>query len=87
MRAARLAIALVLGGALGCRREPDVYPADVVANFMKTCTTRSDTRVCRCAIDALQHRFTLAEFHGFEARMQAGELPKEMMDAVAGCRS
>jgi hypothetical protein len=82
----RALVLVVVCGALGCRREPDVYPADVVRNFLTACTTRSDERVCRCAIDTLQHRFTLEQFEGFEARMRTGEAPKEMMDAVGECR-
>jgi hypothetical protein len=86
MRVSRQVVRLAALLALACRRAPDVYPSDVVANFMASCTTRSEERVCRCAIDALQQRFTLEEFRGFEGRMRAGELPQESMDAVAGCR-
>jgi len=50
-----------------------VYPAEVVDNFMTECTTRSDARVCRCALDALERRFTLQQFLDFEARLRAGE--------------
>ena len=69
----------------GCRHA-DVYPAEVVNNFMTECTTRSDARVCRCALDALERRFTLQQFLDFEARLRAGEVPKEMVDAAADCR-
>jgi hypothetical protein len=72
--------------AVACRRDPDVYPADVVANFLSNCTTRSDQAVCRCAIDQLQQRFTLEEFRRVEARMRAGEMPAEAVQAVQGCR-
>ena len=78
---------LLLAGVLACRRTADVYPPEIVRNFMTTCTTRSSERVCRCAIDALQQRYTLDEFTRFETRMRSGEVPKEMMDAVAGCRA
>jgi hypothetical protein len=80
------AAVLVLVLAAACRGHQDVYPADVVTNFMTTCTTRSPKPVCRCAIDAVQERFTLEQFRAFELRLQAGDLPKEIMDAVAGCR-
>ena len=86
MTRARAAVLLLLSAPLACRRVPDVYPADVVQNFMTTCTTRSAARVCRCAIDAVQHRFTLEEFRGLEARLVAGEVPKEIVDAVEACR-
>ncbi len=69
----------------GCRHA-DVYPAEVVNNFMTECTTRSDAGVCRCALDALERRFTLQQFLDFEARLRAGEVPKEMVDAAADCR-
>jgi hypothetical protein len=84
----RAGAALILAACLGCGRRPaDVYPEDVVRNFMTSCTTRSDERACRCAIDALQRRFTVDEFRAVETRMLAGELPKEALDAVAGCRA
>ena len=83
----RVATRLVLVAALACRRRPaDVYPADVVQNFMTSCTTRADDRVCRCAIDALQQRIPLEQFRGFERRLSAGDMPREMLDAVADCR-
>jgi hypothetical protein len=83
---ARVFIALLLL-IVACRREADVYPPEVVANFMKNCTLRSPQKVCRCALDAVQRRFTLEQFRAFEARTAAGEMPKEMMDAVmAECR-
>jgi hypothetical protein len=81
-----LVLLALLSAAPGCHRPVDVYPPEVVRNFMATCTTRSEERVCRCAIDALQRQFTLAEFQGREARMQAGEVPKDVLDAVAECR-
>jgi hypothetical protein len=82
----RVALGVVLLLA-ACHRDVDVYPADVIANFMSTCTTRSDAGVCRCAIREIQRRFTLEEFRGFEGRLQAGEMPKPLLDAVAGCRA
>jgi hypothetical protein len=77
-----LAVAAALAG---CRRR-DVYPPDVVENFMRACQGRSPERVCRCALDAVQHRFTLAEFRALEQRAATGETPKELVDAVADCR-
>jgi len=81
----RALLVVVLGALAGCRRA-DVYPPDVVRNFMASCTARTDARICRCALDALERRFPLETFQAFEARMRAGEMPKEMVDAVADCR-
>jgi len=82
-RQTALLIAMVCAACGG--RSADVYPPDVVRNFMSACTARSDERVCRCALDALERRFSVEQFLGFEARMRSGEMPKEMIDAVAGC--
>jgi hypothetical protein len=72
--------------AAACARHEDVYPPDVVRNFLTACVPRADERICRCALDALQRRFSLEQFRAFEARMRAGDMPKEMLDAVTGCR-
>ena len=80
-----LLLLLLLLAACG-RRQEDVYPPEVVQNFMHGCTARSEERACRCALDALQSRFSIDEFRGFEAQMSKGEVPKEMADAAASCR-
>jgi hypothetical protein len=74
----------LLAGA--CAPKPDSYPPEVVENFLKSCEMRSKPRVCRCGLDALQDRFSVEQFRGFEAQLRKGEAPKEMMDAIAGCR-
>jgi hypothetical protein len=78
-------LVLVLSAGCGGRHE-DVYPPEVVRNFLASCEERHDARGCRCALDILQARFTLEEFNAFEARMRRGDVPKELVDAVAGCR-
>ena len=84
-RMRRQAALLITVACAACGgRGADVYPPDVVRNFMSACTARSDERVCRCALDALERRFSIEQFLGFEARMRGGEMPKEMMNAVAG---
>jgi hypothetical protein len=83
----RLAVLLVLAAAAACRRRPaDVYPPEVVQNFMTSCTTRAEARICRCALDALQRRFPLEQFRALDGRLSAGEMAPELVDAVAGCR-
>jgi len=82
----RLGALVGLTVMLGCGPSRDVWPADVVDNFMRACSARAAERTCRCALDALQRRFTLEEFRALEQRAAAGEAPKEMMDAVAECR-
>ena len=82
-RPAALLVAMACAACGG--RGADVYPPDIVRNFMSACTARSDERICRCALDALERRFSIEQFLGFEARMRGGEMPKEMVDAVAGC--
>ena len=83
----RRAVAVLLVLAAGaCRRHEDVYPAEVVSNFLKTCETQAEKHVCRCALDAVEEKFTLEQFQAFEARVSKGDFPKEFMDAVAECR-
>ena len=82
-RRAGLLIAVACAACGG--RGADVYPPEVVRNFMGACTARSEEGVCRCALDALERRFSVEQFLAFEARMRAGEMLKEMIAAVAGC--
>ena len=53
-------VVLVLLAA--CHRTEDVYPKEMVDNFMQNCTQRGDKRSCRCELDALQRRFTVEQF-------------------------
>ena len=85
MRGRVLAV-LLLALAPACGGSKDAYPPEVVDNFMHGCTARSEPRTCRCALDALQSRFTVDEFRGLESRAGQGDVPKEMVDATAGCR-
>jgi hypothetical protein len=82
--AARLALLLLLVPACG-DRSTHVYPEETTRNFLEACTERAPAPVCRCSLDALQDRFTAAEFAALEERMRAGEIPKVMMDTVADC--
>lgn len=73
--------------AAACRSAPEnPYPDEVVENFVVTCRTRADERVCQCAIDHIQRRYTLEEFRAHEARISQGEVPRELVEAVDGCR-
>ncbi len=82
--------ALAVGGLLlamacgGGNTQP--YPAEVVGNFMRGCTARSEPATCQCALDKLQDQFSVDQFKGFEARMSQGEVPQEMVDAASSCR-
>ena len=53
---------------------------------MTECTARGDERACRCALQALERRFDIEQFRGFEARMREGTVPKEVVDAANACR-
>ncbi len=75
--------------AVACGGDPPTvhqYPKEIVDNFIKSCRERGDEANCRCAIDRLQNTFTLEQFQAMEARLAKGEVPKEMVDAVADCR-
>ena len=65
---------------------PNPYPAEIVENFVTSCRTRADEKICRCAIDRIERRWSLDEFKAFETRMAAGDVPKEMVDTIADCR-
>ncbi|TMA36153.1 MAG: hypothetical protein E6J75_01625 [Deltaproteobacteria bacterium] len=82
----RGALLILLAGAACSGRTADVYPPDVVRNFMTECTARGDERACRCALQALERRFDIEQFRGFEARMREGTVPKEVVDAANACR-
>ncbi len=78
--------ALLLALVAGCDRGPDhPFPPDVVANFLASCTQKGSKAACECAIEKIQRRFTLAEFQALEARTAKGEVPKELIDAIAEC--
>jgi hypothetical protein len=77
----------VLAGGAGCGGgPPNPYPDEVVDNFVTACRANAPEKVCTCAIDRIQRRFTLDEFRAFEQRLAQGETPKELVDAVADCR-
>jgi hypothetical protein len=81
-----LGVGLALLAASGCAGDPpNPYPSEVVETFVASCRTRSDERICRCAIDRIQRRWSLDEFKAFEARLAQGEVPKELVDSVAEC--
>lgn len=81
-RVVALLVALVGCGPAYVER----YPDDLVQNFVAACRERSPEKSCRCAIDTLQRRYTLAQYREFERAMRAGRMPKEAADAVADCR-
>jgi len=85
MRLQTTVLAIVLAAACGSHKE-DVYPPEVVQNFMRSCRAGSEQRTCRCALDALQSHFTVEEFRALETRVSKGEVPKEMVDVTAACR-
>ena len=85
---ARFAMCLAVV-AIGCGGDPPpehAYPREIVENFVASCRERGEEANCKCAIDRLQRQFTLEEFLALEARLARGEIPKEMVDAVAACR-
>ncbi|HEV7731093.1 MAG TPA: hypothetical protein VGR62_02980 [Candidatus Binatia bacterium] len=78
---------LVLILVAGCDRGPDhPYPAEIVDNFLASCTQKGTKEACQCSIDLIQRRFTVEQFQAMEARMAKGEVPKDLMDAVAECQ-
>jgi len=65
------------------------YPAQVETNFMTNCerTSQGNTKGCRCILDELERKFTLAEFTKEDRAVGQGKAPsKRFTDAVATCR-
>jgi hypothetical protein len=65
------------------------YPAQIESNFMTNCerTSQGNTNGCRCILDELERRFTLAEFTKEDQAVGKGKAPsKRFTDAVATCR-
>ena len=52
----------------------DGYPAEVVKNFMTSCTAQAGatTSYCRCTIEELQRRLPYDEFKNADAAIQKG---------------
>jgi hypothetical protein len=49
---------------VGC--DPDVYPPNVIQNFMNSCTaTGGSQSYCSCAITQIQKRYTLSALHKY----------------------
>src|SRR2546430_3483020 len=83
LRMQRRSMLLLAAVWAGCRHA-DVYPAEVVDNFMTECTTRSDARVCRCALDALERRVPPPPFPFIPARAPRRGGPQGAARAAAG---
>jgi hypothetical protein len=64
----------------------EAYPPEVVENFLASCNQRGDPRACRCALDAVRRRFTIDEYRAYEARIARGDVPRELLAVVDGCR-
>jgi hypothetical protein len=87
MRSGWWPVGLVLLALSGCRGgPPNPYPPEVVEAFVASCRTKADESICRCAIDRIQRRWSLDEFKAFEARLADGDVPKELVDSVDGCK-
>jgi hypothetical protein len=87
MRSGWWPVGLVLLALSGCRGgPPNPYPPEVVEAFVASCRTKADESICRCAIDRIQRRWSLDEFKAFEARLAHGDVPKELVDSVDGCK-
>ena len=64
----------------------EAYPAELVENFLTACEQRGDRRSCHCTIDAIRRRFTIDEYRAMEARIEKGDVPREMLTALNDCR-
>jgi hypothetical protein len=81
----RTLVLVSLAAAVACRGHQDIYPPEVVQNFMKACTARGTQRACRCTLDAIERKFTAEEFAALEKRAAHGEQPKELMELAVDC--
>ncbi len=77
---------LVLLAVAACGGDPEEpYPPELVANFLRSCQVKGTKVGCECAIDRIQRTFTLDQFKAFETRMAKGDVPPELMNAIADC--
>ena len=70
----------------GCGKND--YPADVVMNFMNSCSPGAGEEFCSCAIDKLQKKYTIDEYMKLESRIILGdqESVNKIADSTASCR-
>jgi hypothetical protein len=83
------ATAADLGRTLGraCAGESHEYPAAFQQQLLSDCATEGlpDAR-CSCMLNAVQSRFTYADYADLEARLlTTGERPPELEQALAPC--
>lgn len=65
------------------------FPADAANEFLDVCMAEEfEERTCRCILEYLEGRFTLAQLNRLTADIEIGEgLPKDIVDdAVDDCR-
>ena len=82
-----LGVAVLVLVAAACRREGNVYPAEVAENFMRACTARASEKACRCALAELQRRYTLEQYQAIEGAIAAKkQVPNELNEVMNACR-
>ena len=86
----RILLLLVIATALACHSKPaHEYPKDVVDNFLGACRSNGGSDdACRCALDAIQNRFTADEYVALEARVKANDeaATRLLAELVTDCR-
>jgi hypothetical protein len=87
MRRGCLAFASLAFVAAACRQRGNVYPPEVVENFMRACTVRASEKACRCSLAEIQRRYTLEQYRALEAAIAADkQVPGELREVSAACR-
>jgi hypothetical protein len=84
-----LAFGVLAFTAAGCG-EKNEYPPDVVQTFMTTCQGGDGARaakICACALDKIQWKYTATEFADQEALYKAGTPGKGFVAFVYGARN
>ena len=86
----RLLLLLLTATALACHSKPaHDYSKELVDNFLGACRSNGGSDdACRCALDAIQNRFTSEEYVEIEKRVKENDQAATRMlaELVADCR-
>jgi hypothetical protein len=80
-------LALVVAAIAGCGGGgSDQYPANVRANYLKSCEANSPAKVCDCTLKWIEKHVSLSRFEAGDKKVrQGGRAPGWVYTAVKNC--